>query len=386
MLHIGKGYLARADGMTRLCADVTIGERRTTLWFAVESNQEEYLTLGRSDPFVMAMLPAAMRGSHEIVCEDPMSERLHYQLCCHAIPAFAFAGELYHAIRITAPLTAVPYRSQGAVGTGFSGGVDSLYTVMQHGPGSDCPLTHLAMFDTGALEPENGPEKIARFHSQGRRFAEERGLDTVIMSTNLEAALSNAERSAEVYIFRLIARVLALQGLFSMYVFSSGTKFSEFSMNLREPSFHEALILPCSSTESLAFYDGGAVLDRYGKLEILSEWEPSYRWMHQCTYGAPGDMNCGHCKKCIRDMAALWAYGKLDRYKAVFDVPDFEKNLTVRLGSALAKPALPIFGKPIELLKNCGRPIPPAAWVYARHFERAMANVAAREAEKGPTH
>ena len=35
MLHIGKGYLAHADGMTRQCADITIDRHRTTIWFAV---------------------------------------------------------------------------------------------------------------------------------------------------------------------------------------------------------------------------------------------------------------------------------------------------------------------------------------------------------------
>ena len=40
MLHIGKGRLAHAEGMTRLCADITIGQHRTTIWFAVESAQE----------------------------------------------------------------------------------------------------------------------------------------------------------------------------------------------------------------------------------------------------------------------------------------------------------------------------------------------------------
>ena len=64
----------------------------------MESTHAEYLCIGRADPFVMALLPAAMRGGHEIVCEDAMSERLHHQLCGHVIPALAFAGELYHMI------------------------------------------------------------------------------------------------------------------------------------------------------------------------------------------------------------------------------------------------------------------------------------------------
>ena len=146
MLHIGKSYIVRENGTSRLCADLTIGDRRTTLWFSVDSAQEEYLAPGRADPFVMAALPAAMRGKHEITCEDPMSERLHHQLVNGLIPTLAFAGGLYHLIKITAPLTAKQVPNQGAVGTGFSGGVDSLYTVMKHGADSEYPLTHIAIF------------------------------------------------------------------------------------------------------------------------------------------------------------------------------------------------------------------------------------------------
>lgn len=383
MLHIGKGYLSCAGGMTRLCADVTIGDRRTTMWFGVDSDQEEYLTLGRADPFVMALLPSAMRGGHGIVCEDLMSERLHYQLCRHLLPALAFAGGPYRAISITAPLTAVPYRNQGAVGTGFSGGVDCLYTIMNHGPDSDLPLTHLAMFDTGGLLPEHGPEKRARFYNQAKRFAEERGLKTVSVCTNLEETLSNAEVRAKVYSFRDLARTLSLQGLFSVYLRSSGFDISNFAFNFQNPTYFEPLLVPCASTESTAFYLSGLPLKRYDKLKSLLDWEPSWRWLHSCQQGAPGEVNCGHCKKCVRDMAALYALDRLERYRAVYDVEDFKKHLAVRLGSALAKSDICIYDEQAELLKKSGRPIPSAAWAYARQLERAMESLRVQEEKKG---
>ena len=151
MLHIGKSYIIREGRVSRLCADLTIGDRRTTLWFGVDSAQEEWLALGRADAFVMALLPSAMRGGHEIVCEDPMSERLHHQLIDGLIPALSFAGEPYRLIKIVAPLTTEQVPNQGAVGTGFSGGVDSLYTIMKHGADSEFPLTYIAIFQSRAV-------------------------------------------------------------------------------------------------------------------------------------------------------------------------------------------------------------------------------------------
>ena len=383
MLHIGKNYLSRADGMTRLCADVTIGRHGTTIWFAVDSAQEEYLALGRADPFVMALLPAAMRGGHEMVCEDPMSERLHYQLCRHVIPALAFAGELYRVVPVTAPLTAAPYPNQGAVGTGFSGGVDSMYTIMCHGPDSGLPLTHLMMFDIGGLLPEHGSAKHIEFYRQAKRFAAEQGLETIFLRTNLEETLSNAETRLEVCTFRNLARVLAAQGLFSAYLLSTEHDAGHFRFNMRDPEYCDPFLIPSGSTEGLTFYPSGMQLKRYDKLELLLEWEPALRWLHPCQRGVPGGTNCGRCKKCIRDMTALYAMGELERYGAVFDVADFKKNLAARLGSALAKTGSYLYDDPAELLKKSGRPIPPAAWIYARQFERTMELLRKQEAEKG---
>ena len=208
-----------------------------------------------------------------------MSERLHYQLCCHAIPAFAFAGDLYHLIRITAPLTAVPHPNQGAVGTGFSGGVDSLYTIMQHGPDSDYPLTHLALFDIGGLLPEHGPEKYARFYMQAKRFAEERGLEMVSVRTNLEETLSNVETCLEVCTFRNLACALSVQGLFSTYLLSTERDASQFSFNMQDCRYYDPFLVPCASTENLAFYPSGTQFKRHDKLKLLQDWEPASRWL-----------------------------------------------------------------------------------------------------------
>ena len=178
MLKIGKTYLERTGGSTRLCADLTVGDRQTTLWFGVDGAQEEYLALSRADPFVMALLPGAMRGGHEIVCEDPMSERLHAQLANGLIPTLSFAGELYHPIKITAPLTAEQVPNQGAVGTGFSGGADCLYTIMSHGGDSEFPLTHIAVFNNGHIWEKDTFQSLCR---HARRFAEEQELGLTVV-------------------------------------------------------------------------------------------------------------------------------------------------------------------------------------------------------------
>lgn len=82
-------------------------------------------------------------------------------------------------------------------------------------------------------------------------------------------------------------------------------------------------------------------------------------------------------------MTALYAMDKLEFYEAVFDIEDFKKNLDVRLGSALARCNTAVYDEPAELLKESGRFIPPAAYVYAQQFDRAIGSLWDREEKKG---
>lgn len=377
MLKIGKTYLKRTDGSTRLCADISANGRGTALWFGVDSAHEEWLALGRTDAFVMALLPGAMRGGHEIVCEDPMSERLHHQLVNGLIPALAFAGELYHPVKITAPLTAEKLPNRGAVGTGFSGGADCLYTVMRHGADSEFPLTHIAVFNNGHMEDGNSFRLSCRY---ARRFAAERGLETAAVNTNIPDALS--ERFLDVYSFRNIACALALGRLFSVYLLSSGHDAAHFELDFRNSAAFDLLTTRCSSTESLAFYHVGEEVKRWEKLNALSDWEPSWRWLHPCFRQGVDRLNCGHCKKCVRDMTTFYALGCLERYRAVYDVEDYVQNLPQRMGILLAHSDGHLYDETVQLLKERGVPIPQKAFVYERQFRLAMKGLRAKRGEE----
>ena len=377
MLKIGKTYLEQADGTSRLCADLTIGDRRTTLWFGVDSAQEEYLALGRADAFVMALLPGAMRGGHEIVCEDPMSERLHHQLANGLIPALAFAGDLYHPIRITAPLTAEKLPNRGAVGTGFSGGVDSLYTIMTHGKDSELPLTHIAVFNNGHIWESDVFQMLCR---HARRFAEEQGLIIIVVDSNINDVLG--DRFLDVYSLRNYACALALGRLLSIYLMSSSRDAASFELDLRNVASFDILTARCVSTESLTFYQAGEEAKRVGKLQALSNWEPSSRWLHPCLCQDMDHLNCGHCKKCVRDLAALYALGCLDRYREVYDVDDYLRHMPQRLGVLLAHSDGPLYNDVVQLWKDRNIPIPQMSFVYERQFRLAMRHLES-EKQKG---
>lgn len=371
MLNIGKSYIEKKDGNSRLCADLTIGNRRTTMWFGIESEHEDWLSLGRADPFVMAMLPAAMREGYEIVCEDPMSERLHYQFTNELIPTLAFSGELYHKIKISSPFTSKRVNNQGAVGTGFSGGVDSLYTIMRHGRESALPLTHIAVINREARLWDNQTfQKLCR---RAALFGKEQGLVPVFIDTNYRKIVPSKIDNLPTY--RYLAAVYAMAGLFKTYLVSSGPNASKFNLDLQLCDRYDLLTVNCASTESLTLYLSGVETTRRGKLEALSEWEPSRRWINPCLFKEGEYQNCGHCKKCIHDMTMLYAMGKLDRYNTVFDTDDYYKFLPARIGYVMAgREESESFALAYRLLKENQAYIPPASYIFEKQFRRAKQN------------
>lgn len=368
MLNIGKSYIVRADGTSRLCADLTIGKRRTTLWFGVDSAHEEWLALGRADAFVVALLPAAMRSGHEMVCEDPMSERLHHQLVNGLIPTLSFAGELYHIIKITAPLTSEKVPNQGAVGTGFSGGVDCLYTTMRHGADSELPLTHIVVVNrNGKLWDHNTFQKIFQ---RAKLFGKEQNLQAISVDTNYQIVLPiYAER---VVTFRYLSCVLALQGLFATYLVSSSADASKLNLNLDICAKYDLLTVNCVANESLSVYLSGVETTRKGKITALTQWEPFRRWMNPCFFAEGEFHNCGHCKKCIHDMTMLYALGQLEQYQTVFDTADYLQHLPARIGYILAnRSGSESCAQAAELLRERSVPIPKAAYTYEKMFRLA---------------
>lgn len=370
MLTIGNIYISREEGQSRLCADIALNGKGTTLWFSVPTEQEAYLCRTRSDAFVMALLPTAMRGGYDITCHTPMSRRLHYQLEEYLIPSLCAAGDLYHPMAIHAPLSAEPIPNRGAVGTGFSGGVDTMYTIMTHGSDSAYPVSHLALFNAGVFDGPSFRKAFRHSCRNAERFAREMKLELVCLDSNIRQILP--ERFIEVCGFRNFSCALALQNLFSVYLYSSGYDFAHFSFDLRSCGSYEMLAVSCAQTEALSFYFSGGQSTRVGKLEALVDWEPAHRWLHPCVYGHVGEQNCGHCKKCARDMTTLHALGALDRFGAVFDIPAYRRALPQRIGFVLANRGDYFYDETIALLEKNGTPIPPAAYACEKQFRAAL--------------
>lgn len=374
-LKIGKPYLRRECGQVVLCASVTLGDKEDSAWFSVEPQFGGDLTDDRADAFVVGFLTTAMRMGADIICEAPITRRLKYQLEQYLIPTMAANMDIYHPVAIHGPVTDIPLPCEGAVGTGWTGGVDSMYTLMSHTrpEESGVKLTHLLVANVGTLESDHNTELLHYMAQSARNgIAREQSLGVVAVDSNIQ--LLQQEDYLAVAAFRLPAAVLALQKLFGVFLNSGAYEFGRFSFVKENSAYYELLPLSCFETDCTVFYSAGSHVSRIRKLEELSDYPPAQKYLHPCIY-AEGT-NCGKCGKCIRTLGVLDALGTLEKFRQVFDVEYFNQNRDFYLEDILSHSRSQHYGEVIALLKQKGIKIPPE--ILRRGRIREAAAVAAK--------
>lgn len=384
-LTIGKTYIREEDGRVLLCAPVTLQGQTQKAFFSVEPEYGQYLTQERSDAFVVGFLTTAMRLGLDIVCCTPMTKRLHYQITSYLIPAMADNMEIYHPIAIRAPLAEELLPRGKAVGTGWTGGVDSMYTLMNH-LNSEIPgycLTHLVVTNNGALESKDNEKMLACMVERARRgVAAELGLKVIGINSNLQ--LLQQEKYLAVAAFRLPAVILAVQKLFGVFLNSAGYEFAKFSFVQENSAYYELLPLQCFETDCTAFYSAHGAVPRIRKLEELSSFPMARKYLHPCIYAKRND-NCGKCGKCVRTQAALYALGTLENFRAVFPVDDFLENKTEYLAQIVVNGHSQHYGEVLTQMQKNGMPISQEVRRRA-HILRAAKQIAARMENRSAGH
>ncbi len=376
MIIIEQPYRKETTEAASLCAQVTIQGRKEEAWFSVEPEYAPYLTEDRADAFVVGFLTTAMRLGADIYCDAPITRRLYYQITQYLIPAMTANMESFHSITIHAALTDEPLPQENAVGTGWTGGVDSMYTLMTHlspkEPGMK--LTHLLIANVGTLESDHNTELLRYMAEKARKgIAGELGLSVVAVDSNIQ--LLQQEHYLSVAAFRLPAAVLALQKLFGVFLHSGAYEFSRFAFVPDNSAYYELLPLSCFETDCTVFYSTGSHVSRIQKLKELSDFTPAQNYLHPCIYAKRN--NCGKCGKCIRTLGGLYALGKLEHFHRVFDLEDFYRHKEEHLASILAKKESQHYGEVVAVMNRRGMELSPEVQKRARIL-RAATMVAQR--------
>jgi hypothetical protein len=290
------------------------------LWFRIPDQFSPFLSL-QSDAFLIPCILAAMYLKEDIEVRGPVSPRLAYHL-----------EEYQHLLHFGSPKEVTPINidylqlkpletDSVAVGTTFSGGVDSLFTVWKHLPQNqsdqDFQITHgifLKGFDILPAEDQHYQFLLAKY----RLEAEKIGIKLIPLETNLVSIIH--QRLSLIYFYGPIiaAAGIVLAGGFRKFLIPSSRDYENLRRNAHSS---DPLLDRLLSTDTLDIIHHGSTHLRVEKVQEIADWKPAQRLLWVCeTHKFDKDTwNCSRCEKCIRTMIPLYAMGKLR------DFPTFRK-------------------------------------------------------------
>lgn len=336
-----------------------------TIWYEVDEEYAEYLTVERGDAFLVAVLPYAMVHSTEkdptrIVIKQEISEKLYYMLMWYYIPILVKNSKRYSTVVLDAPYTNQKLVGENCVCTGVSGGIDSTYTVLKHidAPGA-FKLTHGLFLDVYA----NG--KASRDIANAKKICKAHNLKFIYMASNLCCDLYREVHAAIVSSF-MMSHALCLQKLLSVYYYSSAYAYTETKFKEHAMASYDMLNVQCFSTEKTVFYSTGSEAIRLDKVRYVADFEEPREYLMVCGKPNEDGTHCGKCSKCSRTMLELYAIGALEKFGKVFNVPEFYNNINDHLAYILMKRRKDAFAKEILAeFKRKGIHISARAWCDA---------------------
>jgi hypothetical protein len=190
------------------------------------------------------------------------------------------------------------------VGTFFSGGVDSLYTLLKH----QDEITDL-VFIHGFDIKRQDTVLYALALENIQRLADTLGKRVLTIETDLREHLDRYADWASLTHGAALASVghLLSQQIGRLYVPSTHTYADLF------PWGSHPVLDGLWSSEALEFVHDGSEARRVDKAALLATSDAALQALRVCFKNTDGAYNCGRCEKCLRTQVNLLAAGALDR-------------------------------------------------------------------------
>lgn len=285
-LEVTQVALERVGELTTLSGDAA----GTRIFWAMPHRESIAL---RGEPFVAALLASAMRTGRDLVlpANAPVEQEfLDSMAALQVIFARWFKGLTPVSIRARVE----PRHGSHGRMVGYSGGVDSSYTVMNVGKGADGTV----LFD-GIEYNQPNPQLMSTVGETLQRVMAARGTPLTVVQTNVKAAGRATGGYWSEFIGGALASIPHALGLAEYTV--AGSNSWE---NLRPYGTHPVTD-PMWGSASLAIHHHGAESLRIEKLAALADAPDLLSVLRVCFQGA--DYNCGTCHKCLQTSAALRA-------------------------------------------------------------------------------
>jgi hypothetical protein len=283
------------------------------LWFAYPEEFADFVTEG-SDGFALGLLLLAMRLGEDLEIRGRLCSQLahgleEYQRWFHFWKPRTFKRV---SLQTRTLANGAGHPGTGVVGTAFSGGVDSFYTLRMQLPDAErnpaYAVTH-ALFVHGFDVPLSDERTFAVLRQQYGPTLARLGVKGIFARTNIRELTDPVS-----------------------WIYSHGSALAGSALNLSHrlrvffiPSSHvysdtylwgsDFKIDHLMSSRALQISHHAGDIGRLAKTLAIADWEHAQRGLRVCWEKPDGLDNCCECEKCIRTMLMLDLAGCLPKYQ-----------------------------------------------------------------------
>lgn len=338
VLLVAEPQVSIADGIYTLSAELS-GVCSGKCFFSLPEKYSDWVDPTSSDCFAVGLLYTAMFDGADLELAGDISEKLLFTINTYVIPMLNGLDPRLQQIKVKAKKTSLrKYPDATHGGCGFSGGIDSFYTIYRHGVQNHTPdrfkIDTLFFFNVGAHGMGSSPERLKWLEDKFNKryellntYAEEVNMPYIPVNSNLHSFHQSGHLQTDT-LASVAAALFVSRKLSCYYLGSPGydyyTQIRCADTQNSEIALINDLLLPHLSTETVTFFADGGAFSRCGKTEQISDYEIVKKYLNVCGNPETVDKNCSECFKCKRTMLTLDIMGKLEEFSDLFDLKKFD--------------------------------------------------------------
>jgi hypothetical protein len=279
------------------------------LWYSFPKAYYNYITESY-DPFLAALLPLALKTKSTLVLDGVVSERLVIN-CQQIMKIYSRWFDNMNPIDIQAKELVSYSANSKSVGSFFTGGVDSFYTVLKNLDTyqNESRITHLLYVHGFDIDVDN-QDLFETVKKEIKLAVNGLELEHLFIKTNLRQITDQYVRwGEEQHGAALASAGLCLSPFLKTVYIPSSVSYSELYKWASHPN-----VDPLWSNEQLQFIHDGNEANRSQKiLWQLSNSKVALKHLRVCWKNPNNKYNCGECGKCIRTKINLEVAGVLNQ-------------------------------------------------------------------------
>jgi hypothetical protein len=303
------------------------------LWYSFPKAYYNYITESY-DPFLAALLPLALKTKSTLVLDGVVSERLVIN-CQQIMKIYSRWFDNMNPIDIQAKELVSYSANSKSVGSFFTGGVDSFYTVLKNLDTyqNESRITHLLYVHGFDIDVDN-QDLFETVKKEIKLAVNGLELEHLFIKTNLRQITDQYVRwGEEQHGAALASAGLCLSPFLKTVYIPSSVSYSELYKWASHPN-----VDPLWSNEQLQFIHDGNEANRSQKiLWQLSKSKIALKHLRVCWKNTNNSYNCGMCGKCIRTKINLKITGVLEQCKTLDNNIDFKVFKDILLHSLVER-------------------------------------------------